>query len=80
MVGVAEGKLPGNQQHAVSSDGERRSRLKRYGISHLGLSHAEEGLFISEVDFYIPALEIAFDDLARFQDGFTITWTTVSVR
>ena len=69
MVGVAEGKLAGNQQHAISGDGERRSRFHRYDVSHLRLSHAEERLLIAEVHFNVPALEVRLDDLAGVQSG-----------
>jgi hypothetical protein len=69
LGGTAEGKVAGNQQHAIGGNGEGRGRFHRRGIPHLGLTNTEERFFIPEVHFDIPALEVSFDDLTRFQFG-----------
>ena len=38
-------------------------------VPHLRLPHTEKSLFISEIDFDVPALEVRFDDLAGIQFG-----------
>ena len=69
MIGVAEGALSGNQQHAISGDGKGGRGFNGYSVSHLCLPHAEQRLFISEVHFDVPALEVGFDDLSGVQCG-----------
>ena len=64
---ITEGELRRDRQHTVGGDGESGGRLDRRVRSHLGLADAQQGLLISEVNLYIPALEVSFDDLARVQ-------------
>ena len=56
--------LGGNQQHGIGCDGKSWGCLDGCLIVNLGLANAEQGLFISEVDFDVPALEISFNDFA----------------
>src|SRR5437588_6455830 len=50
---------------AASSGWADSIRLDRQLRAYLSLAHTARRFLVAEVDFYIPALEVGFDDLAR---------------
>jgi len=59
VPGIAESALGGDQQHAVSGNGERGSLFDRGLGSELRLSDAQQRLLVAKVHLYIPALEVS---------------------
>lgn len=66
---VFEGVLCGDEEHGVSGHKESRNVHDRGLSADLGLSDAEEGFFVSEVDFDVPSPEIELDDFFQVHVG-----------
>ena len=59
---VGEGALGGEEQQGVGSDAEGGGGFDGAGGADLGLAHAQQGFFLAEIDFDVPAVEVGFDD------------------
>ena len=59
---ICKGFLSGNEEHGIRGHRQSRGRIDRALVSHLCFSGPEQRFFITEVDFYIPALQITLDD------------------
>ena len=60
--GAGKGALGGEEQQGVGSDGEGGGGFDGAGGADLRLAHAEQGFFLAEIDFDVPAVEVSFDD------------------
>ena len=57
-----KGLLGGEEQQGVRSHGEGGGGFDGTGAADLRLAHAEQGFFLTEIDFDVPALEVGFDN------------------
>ena len=59
---AGKGALGSEEQQGVGSDGEGGGGFDGAGAADLRLAHAEQGFFLAEIDFDVPAVKVSFDD------------------
>jgi hypothetical protein len=62
LARAGKGTLGSEEQQGVSSDGEGGGGFDGAGAADLRLAHAEQGSFLAEMNFDVPAVNVGFDD------------------